>query len=136
MIKFLDLYKVNQQYESEIKKAVDETLDRGWYILGEADLRFEQNYAAYCGTKHCIGVANGLDALTLILRAYKELGMMKEGDEILVQANTYIASIFSISEKSRRRLNPRPEPPKILSIMEYPIDGDISSIIDPLRGRS
>ena len=98
MIKFLDLYKVNQQYESEIKKAIHEVLDRGWYILGEADLRFEQNYAAYCGTRHCIGVANGLDALSLIFRAYKELGMMKEGDEILVPANTYIASILSISE--------------------------------------
>ncbi len=98
MIKFLDLYKVNQQYESEIKKAVNEVLDNGWYILGEADKRFEQHYAAYCGTKHCIGVANGLDALTLILRAYKELGMMKDGDEILVAANTYIASILAISE--------------------------------------
>ena len=98
MIKFLDLYKVNQQYELEIKKAINEVLDRGWYILGEADQRFEQDYATYCGTKHCIGVANGLDALTLIFRAYKELGMMKEGDEILVAANTYIASILSISE--------------------------------------
>jgi dTDP-4-amino-4,6-dideoxygalactose transaminase len=98
MIKFLDLYKVNQQYELEIKEAINGVLDRGWYILGEADQRFEQNYAAYCGTKHCIGVANGLDALTLIFRAYKELEMMKDGDEILVPANTYIASILSISE--------------------------------------
>ena len=98
MIKFLDLYKVNQQYELEIKQAIDQMLDRGWYILGEADICFEQNYAAYCGTKHCIGMANGLDALTLIFRAYKELGIMKDGDEILVQANTYIASILSISE--------------------------------------
>ena len=98
MIKFLDLHKINQQYELEMKEAINEVFDRGWYILGESDQRFEANYAAYCGTKHCIGVANGLDALTLIFRAYKELGMMKEGDEILVAANTYIASILSISE--------------------------------------
>ena len=110
MIKFLDLYKVNQQYEPEIKEAINEVLDRGWYILGEIDKRFEQNYAAYCGTKHCIGVANGLDALTLIFRAYKELGIMKDGDEILVAANTYIASILSISENGLVPVLVEPDP--------------------------
>ena len=110
MIKFLDLHKVNQQYEPEIKEAINEVLDRGWYILGEADQRFERNYAAYCDTKHCIGVANGLDALTLIFRAYKELGMMKDGDEILVAANTYIASILSISENGLVPVLVEPDP--------------------------
>ena len=110
MIKFLDLYKVNQQYEPEIREAINEVLDRGWYILGEIDQRFEQNYAAYCGTKHCIGVANGLDALTLIFRAYKELGIMKDGDEILVAANTYIASILSISENGLVPVLVEPDP--------------------------
>jgi len=97
MIKFLDLLKVNQLHEAEIKKAMNDVFDSGWYIHGESVSRFEKNYAAYCGTKHCIGVANGLDALILILRAYKELGIMSDGDEVIVPANTYIASILSIS---------------------------------------
>ncbi len=103
MIKFLDLLKVNQQYEAEVKAAMNRVFDVGWYIQGEAVKQFEKNYAAYCGTKHCIGVANGLDALILIIRAYKELGILKEGDEIIVPANTYIASILAISEN---RLTP------------------------------
>jgi dTDP-4-amino-4,6-dideoxygalactose transaminase len=103
MIKFLDLLKINQQYESEIKAAMNRVFDSGWYIQGEALKQFEKNYAAYCGSKHCIGVANGLDALILIIRAYKELGKLKEGDEVLVPSNTYIASVLAISEN---RLTP------------------------------
>ena len=103
MIKFLDLLKVNQVYEAEIKAAMNLVFDSGWYIQGESLKRFEANYAGYCGVSHCIGVANGLDALTLILRAYKELGYLKEGDEVLVPSNTYIASILAISEN---RLKP------------------------------
>lgn len=98
MIKFLDLLKVNQQHESEIKAAMVAVFDSGWYIQGKSYKAFEAAYAAYCGAKYCIGVANGLDALILIIRAYKELGVFKEGDEILVPSNTYIASILAVSE--------------------------------------
>ena len=99
MIKYLDLKRINAPYEH----AADEVLCSGWYLLGEATRRFEQLYAEYIGTKHCIGCANGLDALTLILRAYKELGVIHEGDEVIVPANTYIASILAVTEN---RLTP------------------------------
>lgn len=98
MVKFLDLLKINQQYEEGIFKSFKNFFDSGWYIMGESLKTFEKEYAAYCGTDYCIGVANGLDALILILRAYIEMGKLKEGDEIIVPANTYIASILAISE--------------------------------------
>ena len=98
MIKYLDLKRINGLYDAEIRNAVNDVLDSGWYLKGEATRRFEQHYAEYIGTRHCIGVANGLDALTLILRAYIEMGMMQEGDEVIVPANTYIASILAITE--------------------------------------
>ncbi len=100
MIKFLDLQKINIQYTDEIKSAINNVVDSGWYILGKEVEHFENKFAEYCGVKHCIGVANGLDALTLIIRAYKGLGIFKENDEIIVPANTYIASILSISENN------------------------------------
>ena len=96
MIKYLDLKAVNEPYEH----AADEVLRSGWYLRGEATHRFEQHYAEYIGTKHCVGCANGLDALTLILRAYKDLGQLKDGDEVIVPANTYIATILSITENA------------------------------------
>lgn len=98
MIKFLDLRKINDSFEPELTKAVQRVLDSGWYLLGNEVKAFEKEYAKYIGTKHCIGVANGLDALRLILRAYIEIGEMKEGDEIIVPANTYIASILAITD--------------------------------------
>ncbi len=98
MIKFLDLQKINAQYADELKKAAAEVIDSGWYLLGERVKHFENNLATYIGVKHAIGVANGLDALRLILKAYIELGFMKEGDEIIVPANTYIASILAITD--------------------------------------
>ncbi len=98
MIQFLNLLKINLQYKSELKEAYDSFIDSGWYILGEQVKKFETEFATYCGTKHCLGVANGLDALILILEAYKVLGKMQEGDEIIVPANTYIASILAISK--------------------------------------
>lgn len=110
MIKFLDLLKVNQLHEAEVKKAMNNVFDSGWYIHGESVNRFEKSYATYCGVKHCIGVANGLDALTLILRAYKELGVMAEGDEVIVPANTYIASILSISANNLVPILVEPDP--------------------------
>lgn len=97
MIKFLDLYAINQQHKGELKKAFERVLNSGWYILGKELAQLETDFAIYCGTKHAIGVANGLDALILIIRAYKELGSFKDGDEIIVPANTYIASILAIS---------------------------------------
>lgn len=98
MIKFLDLQAITNKEASEIKSAVNRVIDSGWYLLGEEVKTFEQEYAKYIGTKQCIGVANGLDALRLILRAYIELGIMQEGDEIIVPANTYIASILAITD--------------------------------------
>ncbi len=98
MIKFLDLQKVNLKYQQEIEDVLLQTFRSGWYLLGEKTKGFETHLAQYIGTKHAIGVANGLDALRLILRAYIELGIMKKGDEILVPSNTYIASILAVSD--------------------------------------
>lgn len=86
------------QYFNEYEKAFDDVIRSGWYIQGTQVKAFEQEFADYCETKHCIGVANGLDALTLIIKAYKEMGVMQIGDEVIVPANTYIASILAISE--------------------------------------
>ncbi len=97
MIPFLDLKKVNQQYQDELKAACNRVIDSGWYIGGQELEKFEQNFATYCGTKFAIGVANGLDALILTLRAWKELGKLQDGDEVIVPANTYIASILAIT---------------------------------------
>ncbi len=97
MIHFLDLKKINSKYRNQINQTVSTVIDSGWYILGKEVEEFEKNFASYCGTKHCVGVANGLDALILIFRAYKELGLMHDGDEVIVPANTYIASILAIS---------------------------------------
>lgn len=97
MIKFLDLYKINQTYRAELVEAFERVVDSGWFIMGNELKTFEMNYAAYCGANHAIGVANGLDALTLIIRAYKELGVFQDGDEVIVPSNTYIASILSVS---------------------------------------
>ena len=98
MIPFLDLKKINAQYQGELKEACARVIDSGWYILGIEVAEFEKEFAAYCETKHCLGVANGLDALVLILRAYIELGVMQKGDEVIIPSNTYIASILAISE--------------------------------------
>jgi dTDP-4-amino-4,6-dideoxygalactose transaminase len=103
MIKFLDLQKNNAQYATELKEATARVIDSGWYLLGNELNSFEKNLAEYIGVKHAIGVANGLDALRLILKAYIEMGVMQEGDEVIVPANTYIASILAISDN---RLKP------------------------------
>ena len=103
MISFLDLQRVTALHSQEIHEAVAQVIDSGWYLQGEANRQFEQHYADYIGTQHCVGVANGLDALTLIYRAYIEMGVMKPGDEVIVPANTYIASILAITENG---LNP------------------------------
>lgn len=97
MIPFLDLKKINQQYREQLIQACTDVIDSGWYIDGTALENFEQDFAAYCGTRYAIGVANGLDALILTLRAWIELGFIQLGDEVIVPANTYIASILAIS---------------------------------------
>jgi len=98
MIPFLDLKSINYQYRNELIEACTRVIDSGWYIAGKELVAFEEAFAVYCGTEYCIGVANGLDALTLVLRAWKELGKLKDGDEVVVPANTYIASILAITE--------------------------------------
>ena len=98
MIKFLDLQKVTSKYADEIHNAVNRVVDSGWYLQGKENEKFEENYSHYIGVKHTIGCANGLDALIWILRAYVERGVMKPGDEVIVPANTYIASILAITE--------------------------------------
>ena len=97
MIPFLDLKNINQQYREELIAACTRVIDSGWYIGGKELEQFEQNFANYCGVKFAIGVANGLDALILTLRAWKELGKLQEGDEVIVPSNTYIASILAIT---------------------------------------
>lgn len=98
MIPFLDLKAINTKYRQELIDACTRVIDSGWYIMGAELTAFEQEFANYCGTQYAIGVANGLDALILTLRAWIELGKLKKGDEIIVPANTYIASILAISE--------------------------------------
>ncbi len=102
MIKYLELSKITAMHTAEINEAVTRVVNGGWYLQGEETRLFEQEYAAYTGTKYCIGCGNGLDSLTLILRAYIEMGVMKPGDEVIVPANTYIASILAISENGLR----------------------------------
>lgn len=97
-IPFLSLKDVTAKYASEIYEAARRVIDSGWYLQGVENERFEENYAKYIGSKYCIGCANGLDALIWIFRAYIELGVMKPGDEVIVPANTYIATILSITE--------------------------------------
>lgn len=96
MIPYLDLHKINKQYELELSQAYSDFIDSGRYILGSAVVDFEESYASYCGTKYCVGVANGLDAISLILKAYIQLGRLHKGDSVLVPANTYIASIIGV----------------------------------------
>lgn len=98
MVPFLDLKTVNAKYLAEIEDVVLKVVRSGRYILGEELSLFEKAFAGYCSADHCIGVGNGLDAIRLILRAYKELGVLAEGDEIIVPANTYIATILAVSE--------------------------------------
>lgn len=102
-VPFLDLQAINARQREALREAMTRVLDVGWYVHGAEHAAFEGEFAAYCGTPECIGVANGLDAMILVLRAWKELGILREGDDVLVPANTYIASILAITEN---RLNP------------------------------
>lgn len=119
MIKFLDLQKVTEKYADEIHAAVNRVVDSGWYLQGAENERFEAEYSSYIGTRHTVGCANGLDALYLILRAYVELGVMRAGDEIIVPANTYIASILAVSQNGLKPVLVEPD------IATYQIDDSL-----------
>ncbi len=125
-VPFLDYRLTNQPHFDEYLAAVRRVLESGWYVLGKEVEAFENEYAAWCGSPHCVGVANGLDALILILEGYKALGVMKDGDEVIVPANTYIASILAVS---RAGLVPVPvEPqPAILNIDPSRIEAAMTS---------
>ena len=109
MIQFLDLKGITDLYADEIKQAVNSVIDSGWYLQGNANKQFEADYAHYIGTKYCVGVANGLDALIWIYRAYIEMGIMQPGDEVIVPANTYIASILAITENGLKPVLVEPD---------------------------
>ncbi|MDE6008355.1 MAG: DegT/DnrJ/EryC1/StrS family aminotransferase [Muribaculaceae bacterium] len=110
MVKFLDLKGVNNRFRNEISDAMERVIDSGWYLLGKEVGAFEREYADYIGTNHCIGCANGLDALTLILKGWLEMGLLQPEDEVIVPANTYIASILSITENNLRPVLVEPDP--------------------------
>lgn len=110
MIKYLDLQKVTAQYADELHEAVNRVVDSGWYLGSEENDKFEHDYAEYIGTKHCVGVGNGLDSLNWIFRGYIEMGIMKRGDEVIVPSNTFIASILAISENGLTPVLVEPKP--------------------------
>lgn len=116
MIKFLDIEKITQSFQPGLNKAVNNVINSGWYILGENVQKFEQEFAQFCGTSYCIGTANGLDALRIIFKAYMELGKITAGDEIIVPANTFIASMLAISENNLKPILVEPD------ISNYNID--------------
>jgi dTDP-4-amino-4,6-dideoxygalactose transaminase len=118
MIEFLSLKKVTDKYSDEILESVRRVVASGWFLQGKENENFEKNYAQYIGAKYAIGVANGLDALRIILKAYIELGIMQHGDEVLVPANTYIASILAITENNLTPILIEPD------INTYQIDSD------------
>ena len=109
-VSFLDLKKINEERLEELSRAAIDVIKSGHYIFGESVRNFEREFSNYCGTKYCVGVANGLDALTLTLRAWKELGVLSEGDEVIVPANTYIASILAITENNLTPVLVEPDP--------------------------
>jgi dTDP-4-amino-4,6-dideoxygalactose transaminase len=111
-VPFLSLREINARHADELKAAAARVIDSGWYVLGQEVTAFEQEFAEYCGVRHAIGVGNGLDALSLILRAYKELGALDDGDEVIVPGNTFIASFLAITEN---RLVPVPVEPDPLN---------------------
>ncbi len=128
MIKYLDLQQINLKYRHELLLALDHSITAGHFILGEQVAQFESAYAAYCGTKFCIGTGNGMDALSLIIEGYKALGIFKTGDEIIVPANTYIASVLAISKTGLQPVLAEPD------INNYLLD--TSKIADKITQRT
>ncbi len=119
MIQFLDLQKINKQYQEQLQQKMQNVVEKGWFILGEEVKTFENNFANYCQMKHCIGVGNGLDAIVLTLKAHIELGNLKKGDEVIVPANTYIATILGILQADLLPVLVEP------NILTYNIDPDL-----------
>ncbi|MHA4966568.1 DegT/DnrJ/EryC1/StrS family aminotransferase [Pseudomonas extremorientalis] len=109
MIPFLDLKSLNSAFREELVEAATRVIDSGWYIQGEHLERFEEEFSAYTGARHCVGVANGLDALTLTIRAWKEMGKLKDGDEVIVPANTYIATLLAVTENKLKPVLVEPD---------------------------
>ncbi len=109
MVKFLDIKKITESYQPYLSKAIEKVIQSGWYLLGDEVKTFEDEYADFIGSKKCVGVANGLDALRLIFRAYIEMGIINEGDEVIVPANTYIASILAITENQLKPVFVEPD---------------------------
>lgn len=97
MVNYLELKKISDSFQPELSATIEKVVQSGWYLFGEEKKAFEQEFAAYCGTKFCVGVGNGLDALALIFSGYMEIGVMQPGDEVIVPANTFIASILAIT---------------------------------------
>lgn len=110
MIPFLDLKQINKRFEKEFEAQFSDFLNSGSYILGDAVLSFEKSFAKYCGTSYCVGVSNGLDALILIFKAYKELGLLHDGDEVIVPSNTYIATVLAILNNGLQPVFVEPNP--------------------------
>ncbi len=126
MIPFLSLKDITAKYADEIHSAVQRVIDSGWYLQGKENETFERHYADYIGTKYCIGCGNGLDALIWIYRAYIELGIMQRGDEVIVPANTYIASVLAITENGLKAVLVEPDP-NTLELDENKIEEVITS---------
>jgi len=133
MIPFLDLHSINKPYEATFKTAFDAVVKNGRYILGEYVRRFETNFAEYCGAKYCLGTANGLDALTLILKGYIQLGILKKGDKVIVPANTFIATVLSVrhAELEPVLVEPHSETYNLdaENVAPYMYDGTIKAIV-------
>lgn len=125
-VPFLSLKDITAKYADEIHSAVNRVVDSGWYLQGEENARFEQHYADFIGTKYCIGCGNGLDALIWIYRAYIELGIMQSGDEVIVPANTFIASVLAITENGLKAVLVEPDP-KTLELDDSKIEAAITS---------
>jgi len=125
-VDFLSLRDVTAMHAVEIKEAVNRVIESGWYLQGKENERFEENYARFIGTKYCIGCANGLDALIWIFRAYIELGVMQPGDEVIVPANTYIASILALTENGLTPVLVEPDP-KTLELDDSKIEAVITA---------
>ena len=119
MVKFLDLQAITAMHGDEIKAAVNRVIDSGWFLQGNENQQFESDYAKYIGTGHCVAVANGLDALKLIMRGYKEMGIMKDGDEIIVPANTYIATILAITDIDQVEQHITPRTKGVMTVHLY-----------------
>jgi dTDP-4-amino-4,6-dideoxygalactose transaminase len=132
MIKFLDLHKINNRFRAEFQSAFSKSLDDSHFVLGDNVTKFESEFANYCGAKHCVGTANGLDALTLILKGYIQLGKLKRGDKVIVPANTFIATILSVLHADLEPVLVEPNPNTYnlsVDVVSARIDDSVKAIV-------